>query len=55
MALYSLESVAPHPQKGGHKVLYIGVFQIAVRGWGKSEILLGGIFLPGEGNLEGEG
>ena len=24
---------------------------MAVRGWGESEILLAGIFLPGEGNL----
>ena len=37
--------------KGGHKVLYIGVFQIAARGWGESEILLGEVFLPGKGNL----
>ena len=30
--------------KGGHKVLYIGVFQIAARGSRESEILLEGIF-----------
>ena len=50
MALYSLEAGTPHPQKGAIK-LYMAVFQIAVRGWGESEILLGGIFLPDEENL----
>ena len=47
MALYSRKAVIPHPQKMGHKVLYNGVFQIAVRDWGKLEMLLGGIFLIG--------
>ena len=37
--------------KTGLKVLYLEVFQIAVRGWGELELLLGEIFLPGKGNL----
>ena len=50
VALYSLEAVARHPQKGGIKFYILG-FQIVVRGLGESEIFLGGNFLSGQRNL----
>ena len=52
MALYNLEAVAPVAQKGAIKCYILGSSKQRERVGGvESEILPGGIFLPGEGNL----